>query len=64
MKLDEMVGEYLPYDDSTAMKLAKDLYRGSNGDINKAKAMLKYLMNQVESNIDKYASHMQTKRVG
>ncbi len=63
MKPDEMVGEYLPYDNSTAMKLAKDLYRGSNGDVSKAKAMLKYLANQVELNIDKYARELQTKRV-
>jgi len=58
-----MEGEYLPYDETTAMKLAKDLYRGSGGDTEKAKQMAQYLMNQVVANIDAHAKRVQMKKV-
>jgi hypothetical protein len=63
MRLNEMVGQLMPYDESTAMRLAKDLYRGSGGDVEKARRMLRYFANQVSGNLDKYDRQIRMKRV-
>lgn len=64
MKLDtiiEMEGELLPYDESTAMQLAKDLLRGAKGDAGKAKQMAQYMIQQVIGNIDAHAKRVKMK---
>lgn len=64
MKLFEVLDDFIDYDDSTPMKLAKDIYRGSGGDVEKAKAMANLLRQQILKNIDKHHKMATMQRVG
>jgi len=55
--------EHIPFDGSMPMKLARDLYRGSKGDVETAKKMAQYLYQQIVGNIDKHAKKVGTKRI-
>ncbi len=64
MKLNEVMGELIPYDDSTAMRLAKEIYRGSGGDVEKARNMTNALRQQILKNIEKHDKMASMSRVG
>lgn len=62
MKLFE-VAEYIPYDDSTTMKIAKQLYRASNGNVKKAKKMADGMRKDILQKIEDFDKLMKTRRV-
>lgn len=63
MNINELTGQLIPFNTDTAMKLAKEFYRGANGDPDKAKQLLKYFSQQVAANIDKHEKNVKMKRV-
>jgi len=63
MKLFE-IAEVIPYDDSTSMKLAKQLYRAANGDLEKAKAMANGLRQGILKSLEKHHKMATMQRVG
>lgn len=53
-ELFEVAGEIGIYDDSTAMKLARDLYSGSGGDVEKARKMARGFFSKIDKKITAY----------
>lgn len=64
MKLNEVMGDYIPYEESTPMQLAKELYRGSGGDVDKAKKMADGLAQKIKQHIDSHHEMVSMRRVG
>lgn len=62
MRLNE-VTEYIPFDNSTAMKIAKQLYRASNGDVKKAKKMADGMRKDILQKIEDFDKLIKTRRV-
>lgn len=54
MKLNEVIDNVLLHDDSTAMRIAKELHRGSGGDVEKARKMARVLFSSVDRKIAAY----------
>lgn len=62
MKLNEMMGDYQQYDDSTAMKLAKQFLRGSKCDVKKANMLADRFANEIKNKIARHGKMMCMRR--
>lgn len=63
--VEQLEGEYLPWDESTNAALARQFLRATKGDENKAMKMAEYFHQQLLTNIQKHAkARWQMKSVG
>lgn len=63
--VEQLEGEYLPWDESTNASLARQFLRATKGDENKAMKMAEYFHQQLLTNIQKHAkARWQMKSIG
>lgn len=63
MKLTEIQGDFLPYDETNSMELAKEFWRMSDGDLKKALKLADNYASLLKFKIKAHAGKQSIKRV-
>ena len=63
MKINEVVGDFIPYDETNSAELAKEFWRMSNGDLQKAIKLADSYRNLLVFKIKAHAGKQGVKRI-